>query len=77
MEAENRPDVEAAAVDLQLVVLVALHQHMLVPLMPLKLPSLHTGTIRSAYGTVMPLATGTQRERKLTSKLHPHCFLIL
>lgn len=39
-----RPDVEATVVDLQLVALVALHHHMLVLLMPLKLPSLHIDT---------------------------------
>lgn len=35
------PDVEAAAVDLQLVLLVGLHQHVLMLLMPLKQASLH------------------------------------
>ena len=38
----ERPDVETAFVDLQLVGLVALHHHMLVLLMPLKFTSLHT-----------------------------------
>lgn len=34
------PDIEAAVVDVQLVLLVGLHQHVLVLLMPLKQPSL-------------------------------------
>lgn len=47
----QRPDVEATVVDLQLVALVPLHHHMLVPPMPLKLASLHINT--AATGTAV------------------------
>lgn len=47
------PDVEAAVVNLQLVALVALHHNMLVLLMPLKLPSLHSTAQNQACSNML------------------------
>ena len=71
----ERPDVEAAVVDLQLVGLVALHHHMLVLLMPLKLTSLHStfpALLKQAAVACMGAAAGVSAASMYITNVHSY-----